>query len=117
MKVMMRVQLVAADDHRHVLPNVKVALYDRDWKSEDDLLGTEVTDAKGEIFFQFDENVYKDSEDGPDWRIESLPDLYVNLYDAEGNVVYSTRDVVERDKFPKLLVVPVPRSIIEKSGL
>lgn len=117
MKLMLRVQLVIAQEPKKVLPNVKVSLYDRDWKSDDDFLGTDITDAKGEIFFQFDEAKYKDDEDGPDWRIESLPDLYVNVYDAQGNVVYSTRDAVERDKFPKLLVVPVPRAIVEKHAL
>lgn len=117
MKLMMRVQLVLADEPKRVLPNVTVALYDRDWKSADDFLGKRVTDAKGEIFFEFDEKVYKDDEDGPDWRIESLPDLYVNLLDAQDKVVYSTRDVVERDKFPKLMIVPVPRAIAQKLGL
>lgn len=117
MKLMMRVQLVLESDLRHGLPDVQVSLYDRDWKSEDDLLGTAVTDAKGEIYFEFDEKKYQDGEDGPDWRIESLPDLYVNVHDAQNKVVYSTRDVVERDKFPKLLIVPIPRSIVEKNGL
>ncbi|MDL1898326.1 hypothetical protein FBQ82_18935 [Anaerolineae bacterium CFX7] len=117
MKLMLRVQLVIAEEPKKALPNVKVSLYDRDWKSEDDLLGTEVTDAKGEIFFEFDEKKYKDAEDGPDWRIESLPDLYVNIYDVQDQVVYSTRDVVERDKFPKLLVVPIPRAVVEQHKL
>lgn len=117
MKLMMRVQLVLDENRKQVLPNVKVSLYDRDWKSEDDLLGTDVTDAKGEIYFQFDEKKYKDDEDGPDWRIESLPDLYVNVYDAQDKVVYSTRDVVKRDKFPQLLVVPIPRAIVEQHKL
>lgn len=117
MKLMMRVQLVHAADHKKPLPNLKVSLFDRDWKSEDDLLGTGVTDARGEIYFQFDEKKYKDSEDGPDWRIESLPDLYVKVYDDKDNEVYSTREVAERDKFPQLMVVPVPRSIVEKLGI
>lgn len=117
MKLALRVQLVLDENRKQVLPNVKVSLYDRDWKSADDLLGTGITDANGEIFFEFDEKKYKDDEDGPDWRIESLPDLYVNVYDAQNNVVYSTRDVVERDKFPKLLVVPIPRAIVEKHNL
>lgn len=117
MKLMMRVQLVVDENRKQVLPNVKVSLYDRDWKSADDYLGTGITDVKGEIFFEFDEKKYKDDEDGPDWRIESLPDLYVNVFDAQDNVVYSTRDVVERDKFPKLLVVPIPRAIAEKHKL
>lgn len=117
MKLMMRVQLVLAGDPRQALSNLTVSLYDRDWKSDDDLLGTGVTDDKGEIYFQFEEKKYKDVEDGPDWRIESLPDLYVTVQDAQNNVVYSTRDVVERDKFPKLLVVPVPRSILEQHNL
>jgi hypothetical protein len=114
MKLMMRVQLVLAENKKQALPNLKVSLYDRDWKSDDDLLGTGVTDSKGEIYFQFEEKKYKDNEDSPDWRIESLPDLYVNVYDAQDNVVYSTREVVERDKFPQLLVVPIPRAIVEK---
>ena len=117
MKLMMRVQLVLDENRKHVLPNVQVSLYDRDWKSADDLLGTAVTDAKGEIYFEFDEKKYKDDEDAPDWRIESLPDLYVNVFDAQGNLVYSTRDVVARDKFPKLLVVPIPRAIVEQHAL
>lgn len=117
MKLVMRVQLVLAEDSRKKLPGLKVALYDRDWKSEDDLLGTEVSDAKGEIFFEFDEKKYKDAEDGPDWRAESLPDLYVNLLDAQGKVVYSTRDVVERDRFPQILVVPVPEQILKQNNL
>ncbi len=117
MKLVMRVRLVAADEPKKSLPNVTVALYDRDWKSEDDFLGKGVTDAKGEIFFEFEEKTYKDAEDSPDWRIESLPDLYVNVFDAQGSVVYSTRDVVERDKFPQLLVVPVPRAILEQHKL
>ena len=117
MKLMMRVQLVLAEDSRKKLPGLKVALYDRDWKSEDDLLGAEVTDDKGEIYFQFDEKKYKDSEDKPDWRAESLPDLYVNILDAQDKVVYSTRDVVERDRFPKILVVPVPGHILQQNNL
>ncbi len=117
MKLMLRVQLVIAKEPKKVLSNVKVSLYDRDWKSEDDFLGTDITDAKGEIFFQFDEKKYKDDEDSPDWRIESLPDLYVNVYDAQGNVAYSTRDVVERDKFPKVLVVAVPPALVEQYKL
>jgi hypothetical protein len=116
MKLMLRVRLVLQDDAKRVLPNITVALYDRDWKSQDDFLGKAVTDDKGEIFFEFEEKKYKDDEDGPDWRIESLPDLYVNLHDAQDKVVYSTRDVVERDKFPKLLIVPVPRAVAQQLG-
>lgn len=117
MKLILRVKMVSAQDERKGLAGLKVALYDRDWKSEDDLLGTEVSDDKGEIFFQFDENKYKDAEDGPDWRVESLPDLYVNILDAQDRVVYSTRDVVERDRFPKILIVPVPDAILEQHNL
>jgi hypothetical protein len=113
---MLRVRLVLEEDTKRVLPNITVALYDRDWKSQDDFLGKAVTDDKGEIFFEFEEKKYKDDEDGPDWRIESLPDLYVNLHDAQDKVVYSTRDVVERDKFPKLLIVPVPRAVAQQLG-
>ena len=117
MKLMMRVQVVSEQDHRKGLPGLKVSLYDRDWQSEDDLLGTDVSDVKGEIYFEFDEKKYKDSEDGPDWRAESLPDLYVNILDAQDKVVYSTRDVVERDRFPKILVVPVPDHILKQHNL
>lgn len=114
MKLMQRIKLVLAGDTQRVLPKVTVALYDRDWKSADDFLGKGVTDSKGEVFIEFDEKKYKDDEDGPDWRVESLPDLYVNLLDAQGSVIYSTREVVERDKFPQLLIVPVPRAIADK---
>jgi len=111
MKLTIRVKLVLAEEERVGLPGVKVALYDRDWQSEDDLLGTETTDDKGEIYFNFDERKYQDAEDGPNWRADSLPDLYVNLLDAQDKVVYSTRDQTQRDKMPALLTIPVPRAV------
>jgi hypothetical protein len=114
---MMRVKLVLAEDQKQALPNLNVSLYDRDWKSDDDVLGTGISDAKGEIYFQFDEKKYKDNEDGPDWRVDSLPDLYVNVTDESGKVIYSTRDVVEKDKFPQILVVPIPEAILQRHGL
>lgn len=114
MKLAMRARIVNADTPKQGLANITVELYDRDWQSADDFLGKGVTDAKGEIIFEFDEKAYQDDEDGPAWRVEALPDLYVKVYDARGAMVYSTRDVVERDKFPQLLIVPVPRALAEQ---
>ena len=112
-----RVRLVLEEAPEMVLPGVKVSLYDRDIQDEDDLLGTEVTDAKGEALFAFDSDLYTDAEDQPEWRLESLPDFYVVIYDAQGRVVLSTRAETLRDNLPRLFTVPISRELVEKHKL
>jgi hypothetical protein len=112
-----RVRLVSAESPDTRLAGVKVSLYDRDLTDEDDFLGTGVSDAKGEVFFRYDSERYTDAEDQPLWRTESLPDLYVVVYGADGNAALTTKAVVEKDKLPRVIIVPVPRETAVRCGL
>lgn len=112
-----RVRLVLAEAPETGLPGVKVSLFDRDIQDEDDLLGTEVTDTEGEALFAFDSDLYTDAEDQPEWRIESLPDFYVVVYDAQDRVVLSTRSEALQNNLPRRFTVPVSRERVEKHEL
>ena len=112
-----RVKLVLAETPETVLPGVRVALYDRDEHDQDDFLAEGVTDVQGEIFFSFQAYQYADLEDQPEWSIESLPDLYVVVYDAQDRQVLSTRQQTQTDRTPLLLTVPVKRELAQQHGL
>ena len=112
-----RVKLVLSSSPATGIPGVKVSLFDRDIQDEDDFLATAVTDDQGEIFFSFDSDQYTDAEEQELWRLESLPDLYVKVYDAYGQVVLSTRSETHEDKLPKLITVPISQELVEKHGL
>jgi hypothetical protein len=111
------VKLVLSEVPGPGLPGVKVSLYDRDTHDEDDLLVTSVTDAQGEIFFSFESIDYTDAEVSPSWRTDSMPDLYVVIFDAAGDAVHSTRSETLQDKLPKLLIIPIDRALAEKHNL
>jgi hypothetical protein len=112
-----RVRLTIDGPEETALVGVKVALFDRDLTKADDLLGKERTDHKGEILFTYDSSVYSDPEDSPAWKTDSLPDLYVVVYDAQDQVLYSTRSEVIKDQLPKLIPVRISRELVEKHGL
>ena len=112
-----RVKLVLAEAPDTGIPGVKVSLYDRDIHDEDDWLGTDTTDDQGEILFIFESEQYTDAEDQPEWRIDSLPDLFVIVYDAQDQVVFSTRSEALQNNLPRRYVVEVSRELAEKHGL
>ena len=104
-----RMMLVLEEAPETVLSGVRVALFDRDEIIADDFLAEGVTDEQGEILFNFHSEAYTDAEDAPAWRLESLPDLYVVIYNPRGEPVYDTRSEVMQDRLPKrLLSEPVP---------
>lgn len=112
-----RVRVVLAETPNLPLLGVQVALYDRDEGDADDHLGDGVTDDRGEILFSYDSDAYTDAEDKDDWRASSLPDLYVIVTDADGQVVLNTRDQALQDQLPRRLTVPIPRALAEQHGL
>jgi hypothetical protein len=112
-----RVKFVLAESPTTGIPGVKVELYDRDSNDEDDLLATEVSDDQGEILFSFDSEEYADAEDQELWRLESLPDQYVKVYDAQGQIVLSTRSETLEDQLPKLITVPISQELVDQHGL
>ena len=108
-----RMKLVLEDAPETPVSGVKVALYDRDEGDPDDFLDSGVTDDGGEIPFRFDSSRYTDKEDSPSWRLESLPDLYIKIFNAQGEEVYSTRTNTMQDKLPKRFTVTIGREQAE----
>jgi hypothetical protein len=111
------IKLVLSESPDIPLPGVKINLYDRDQTSLDDYLVTGVTDDKGEAHLIFDSGQYTDEDDSPSWRIESLPDLYVVVYAANGQVAFSNRESTQVDSLPSTIVVHIPRPLAEKYRL
>ena len=112
-----RVKLFTDGNRGKPLPGVKVSLYDRDNSDDDDLLATATTDEVGEIFFSYDSDLYTDTEDQPSWYIDSLPDLFVIVYDAKDQVVISTRAKTRQDKLVRVIEVPISQELVAKHGL
>lgn len=112
-----RIRVVLEGSPERWISGVRVALYDRDLDDEDDLLGEEVTNEVGEILFSYDSGLYMDAEDQDQWRIDSLPDLYVVVYDDQGKVVLTTRPQTLMDNLPRLITVEVSRDLAEKYSL
>ncbi len=112
-----RVKLVVAEDPAQAVPGVQVSLYDRDAITEDDLLDSGVSDAQGQVHFRFDSDQFKDVDDEPEWRIDSLPDLYVVVTDARGQLILSTRDRAIDNKLPNEIRVPIGRELLQAHGV
>jgi hypothetical protein len=96
---------------------VTLALFDRDKNDNDDFLATGVTGENGEARLVFDSDQYTDEEDQPAWRLDSMPDLYVTVYNQQGEEIYSTRDRTVDDKLPDLIVVALPKELAERHRL
>ena len=112
-----RVRLILAGNASRVLPGVKIALFDRDLHDEDDYLGSGVTGENGVVRITFDSDQYADNEDQPAWRLDSLPDLYVRVYNSNGAVVYSTIEKTVADSLPDEITVAIPREVAERHNL
>lgn len=112
-----RLKLTLQEPSNTALRGVKVSLYDRDEGDPDDYLATGVTDSEGEILFQFDSEQYTDVEDGPEWRLDSLPDLYIVIYDAQGNPVYTTRSEYLKHALPRRFEIAVPTAVARAHDL
>ena len=112
-----RLMLALEGEPETGIPGVKVSLFDRDIHDEDDHLATEVTDANGEVLFAFDSDLYTDAEHQPEWRLDSLPDLYIVVYDAQDQEVLTTRSEALQDNLPRRFTVEVSRELVEKHKL
>ncbi len=117
MILVVRVRLVIKEDPSKLLPGVKLALYDRDKTNEDDFLASGVTGEKGEARLVFDSEQYTDQEDQPAWRLDSMPDLFVIVYNQQGEEIYSTRDQTVEDRLPDVIVVGLPEELADRHHL
>lgn len=108
------VKLFVADSPTEWISSVIVCLYDRDRFTRDDHLGMNITNPYGEAVFRFTAEDYLDFDD----RIGgSLPELYVKVFDTDGNCVISTRAEAVRNAAPSLIRIPIEREIAVRHGL
>lgn len=108
------VKVVFADAPSEPLAGVKVQLFDRDTVTDDDLLGSETTDDVGEACFNYDSEDFLDIDD----RVGGeAPDLYAVVYDANDQVVVSTRPDAVTDRHLKHLTVRVDRDLVRQHNL
>ena len=96
------------------LPDLRVALFDRDRFSSDDRLGTGTTDAAGEVHFEYTTEQFADLED----RISgSLPDLYCVIQAADGSELF-TNKAQALDNTPRRRIdVALPAEVVARHGL
>jgi hypothetical protein len=108
------VKLVLAESPTSTVPNVKIALYDRDRFTPDDLLGTTQTDANGEARFDYTTEQFEDLDEKLGG---SMPELYAVVYDSKGAVVLSTRADAQDGTHFKRMTVELPQELAKSHGL
>jgi carotenoid cleavage dioxygenase len=81
---------VVEEESGKPLEGLWVRGYDKDWVF-DDKLGEKRTDAEGKFEIQYTEAQYRDLE-------ETLPDVYIRVYDASRKkLLYTTEKAVRRN--------------------
>lgn len=98
------------------LPNVPICLFDRDETNPDDPLGMAVTDSDGQATIYYSLSQCADDEDIPG-TIDALPELYVAVYDAQGNIVLSTRANAKLNLHLPLIEVSIAPELAIARGL
>jgi hypothetical protein len=80
---------VVEQGSKRPLAGLRVRAYDKDWVF-DDKLGDTLTDAAGRFEISYTEAQFRDAE-------ETLPDLYLRVYDASGEkLLFSSEKAVRR---------------------
>jgi hypothetical protein len=79
---------VVEAESRKPLAGLRVRAYDKDWVF-DDKLGDTLTDATGRFEISYTESQFRDAE-------ETLPDLYLRVYDASGKKLLFTSEKAVR---------------------
>ncbi len=108
MEYQTKVKVFIEDSPTEWIVGAIVCLYDRDRITRDDHLGTDVTNLYGEATFRFTSEQFMDLDD---LLGGALPELYVKVYDTEGNCVVSTRAHAVRNTVPDLIPVPIEREL------
>jgi hypothetical protein len=105
---------VLVTESRKPVINVQVGLFDRDENSPDDVLGIDVTNQFGEVAFRYSTRDFTDDRLGTTddsgvklLNRDSFPDLYVIVYNRDGEEITSTRDLTVPNKAAQYLTVYV----------
>lgn len=77
---------VRRSDNNQGVAGLTVRVYDDDWTSSDDYLGTDVTASDG----SFEVTFTRDDFDAGWWDIEGGPDLYVKVWNGAGRLVHQS---------------------------
>lgn len=114
MEYQTKVKLFIEDSPTEWIACAIVCLYDRDRLSRDDHLGMDITDIYGEATFSFSNAEFADVDErlgGP------LPELYVKVFDTDGECVLSTRSQAVRNAVPNLIRIPIRREVAKRHHL
>jgi hypothetical protein len=105
-----------AEDPAQTLEGLKVELYDRDYFSSDDLLGSSTTNERGEALFHYV------TEDFVSWEERltgnEFPALYAVVYGPAGDRLVSSKAEIRGNTAAKFLDVRIPRAapVAEPAG-
>ncbi|CAN5224075.1 hypothetical protein BH23GEM4_BH23GEM4_00940 [soil metagenome] len=95
------------------LSGARVSLYDRDWLTSDDLLGTGITDASGEACFSYAAEAWMDLDDHIGG---SAPELYVVVHGVDGEPIVNTRAQAVSNRHRRQITVAVPEGLVREAG-
>jgi hypothetical protein len=104
---------VVEEGSNRPLAGLRVALYDRDTFSRDDLLGTGETDPGGEVRFDYDSSDFVDLDD----RVGGIfPELYAIVSRSDGAELRSTKAEAVDNTPRKYITVAVPTAALSGSA-
>lgn len=100
---------VVEEGSNRPMPGLRVALYDRDTFSRDDLLGSAETDAAGDARFDYSSEQFVDLDD----RLGGIfPELYVVVSRADGSQLHSTKADAVDNTPRKFITVTLPAASV-----
>lgn len=109
------VRLAVDDGSSEPIRGVKVALFDRDRLSRDDLLGSGTTDENGEARFQFSTEQF--SNDADERMGGMFPELYAVVSGPNDEQVVSTRAEALPNSAPKYISIRIARDVAVRHSL
>ena len=95
---------VVEEESGKPLEGLRIRAYDKDWIF-DDKLGDTLTDGSGKFEISYTEAQFRDLE-------ETLPDVYIRIYDASGKkLLYTSEKAVRRSaQIVERFDVKIPRA-------
>jgi hypothetical protein len=114
---------VLVRENREPLANVRVELFDRDQHSADDSLGFLITNKTGEVIFKYTTADFADGIMGSDdgfalgKKRDTIPDLYVVVYDKDERIVIDQREETVENFAATHIVVLIDEALVQQYRL